>query len=114
MSHNGAMVEYFLTVAFWMCVIMGILRIAFPIPLYLWMLIIVSGAPLLATMLMSIEGSFGEPVANRIVLTGVVLAILFSANKLAGPLSHQTWLTALGAWLLIAVITARFRRSNET
>ena len=85
-----------------------ILSIAFALPWYVWPLgFLATGVIAQADLhIGSSFGEAGEAVFNRILLTGVVLAILFVVNELRGPFSWLVWLAALALWLSIAVATA--------
>ena len=111
MSWNGVFHGYIINVAFWIVTIMAILRVAFPFPWLVWVLVLLL-SPVIAFGIMRVEDSLGEAFANRIVLTGVIVALLFVADKFGGPFSWPVWLAALTLWSLVAVATARFGKKK--
>ncbi len=97
--------------AVWVIGTLFILKIAFALPGYVWLLGLLA-IPLVAMADLHLAGSIGEPVTNRIWFTGVVIAILFVVDKSRGPLWWPIWLAALALWLLIAVATFRLRKKK--
>jgi hypothetical protein len=112
MSFNGYLMECTFGVAFYTMVILGILSVAFPIPFYLWLLVLFVATPLGASAVMSIEVAYGETVANRIVQTGVVIALLVVDSKTRGQISWQVWTVVLALWLAFSAATVFFRREK--
>jgi hypothetical protein len=99
MSWNGLVQSYTLNVAFWLLTLLAIMRFAIPFPWQVWVPVM-------------IEESFGEPVVNRILLSGVVVALLFAADKYGGPFSWPVWMAALALWFAIAAATTRFGKKK--